>query len=84
MVSGGDETGGDVDGATTNSPTGHSPAGNPPAGKSPAGPSPGATGPQRPARSSRVIGLVAAVGFSLAMWAFIAMAVLGIILKVLG
>jgi hypothetical protein len=39
----------------------------------------------RPAtRSSRILGLLAAVGFSIAMWAFIAMAVLGLILKVIG
>jgi hypothetical protein len=39
----------------------------------------------RPAtRSSRILGLLAAVGFSIAMWAFIAMAVLGLILKVVG
>jgi len=35
-------------------------------------------------RSSRIVGLLAAVGFSLAMWAFIALAVLGVILKVVG
>ena len=35
-------------------------------------------------RSSRILGLLAAVGFSLAMWVFIAMAVLGLVLKVLG
>lgn len=34
-----------------------------------------------PRRSSRILGLVAAVGFSIAMWAFIAMAVLGLVLK---
>jgi hypothetical protein len=39
----------------------------------------------RPAnRSSRVLGLLAAVGFSIAMWVFIAMAVLGLVLKVVG
>jgi hypothetical protein len=39
----------------------------------------------RPAkRSSRVLGLMAAVGFSLAMWVFIAMAVLGLVLKIVG
>jgi hypothetical protein len=31
-----------------------------------------------------VVGLLAAVGFSLAMWAFIALAVLGVVLKILG
>ncbi len=35
-------------------------------------------------RSSRILGLLAAVGFSVAMWAFIAMAVLGLVLKVMG
>jgi hypothetical protein len=35
-------------------------------------------------RSSRILGLLAAVGFSLAMWVFIAMAVLGLVLKVIG
>jgi hypothetical protein len=35
-------------------------------------------------RSSRILGLLAAVGFSLAMWAFIAMAVLGLILKIVA
>jgi len=35
-------------------------------------------------RSSRILGLAAAVGFSVAMWAFIAMAVLGLILKIVG
>ena len=39
----------------------------------------------RPAtRSNRVLGLLAAVGFSIAMWAFIAMAVLGLVLKIMG
>ena len=38
----------------------------------------------RGGRSSRIVGLLAAVGFSLAMWAFIALAVLGVILKVAG
>ncbi|WP_394763575.1 hypothetical protein [Phenylobacterium sp.] len=40
--------------------------------------------PRPPTRSSRILGLVAAVGFSVAMWAFIGMAVLGLVLKVLG
>jgi hypothetical protein len=35
-------------------------------------------------RAGRILGLVAAVGFSLAMWAFIAMAVLGLVLKAVG
>ncbi len=40
---------------------------------------------QRPAsRRGRILGLLAAVGFSIAMWAFLAMAVLGLILKFLG
>lgn len=39
----------------------------------------------RPAsRSSRLLGLLAAVGFSIAMWAFIALAILGLVLKILG
>jgi hypothetical protein len=56
----------------------------PPQGESP-GPSGGSPGEgeRRPAgRSSRLLGLLAAVGFSIAMWAFIGMAVLGLILKV--
>ncbi len=41
--------------------------------------------PQTPAgRSRRVVGLLAAIGFSLAMWACIAMAALGLILKILS
>jgi hypothetical protein len=40
---------------------------------------------ERPrSRVGRVLGILAALGFSLAMWAFIAMAVLGLILKVVG
>lgn len=40
---------------------------------------------KRPAKpSSRLVGLLAAVGFSIAMWAFIAMAILGLVLKVMG
>jgi hypothetical protein len=35
-------------------------------------------------RSRRVVGLLAAIGFSLAMWACIAMAALGFILKILS
>jgi hypothetical protein len=65
----GDGIGGNVDGVTT------APA---------SGPTPGVAGPKRPPRSGRVVGLMAAVGFSLAMWAFIAMAVLGVVLKLLG
>jgi hypothetical protein len=39
----------------------------------------------RPAtRRGRILGLLAAVGFSIAMWAFLAMAVLGLILKFMG
>ena len=42
-------------------------------------------GDHQPAkRSSRILGLLAAVGFSLAMWVFIAMAVLGLVLKIIG
>ena len=37
---------------------------------------------QPPSRSNRVFGLLAAIGFSVAMWAFIGLAVLGLILKV--
>lgn len=33
-------------------------------------------------RTGRILGLLAALGFSLAMWAFIAIAVLGLVLKV--
>ena len=33
-------------------------------------------------RLGRILGLLAALGFSLAMWAFIAIAVLGLVLKV--
>ena len=41
-------------------------------------------GAPRPAnRSSRILGLLAAVGFSIAMWVFIAMAVLGLVLKII-
>jgi hypothetical protein len=35
-------------------------------------------------RSGRILGLLAAVGFSIAMWVFIAVAILGLILKVVG
>ena len=35
-------------------------------------------------RAVRLLGLLAALGFSLAMWAFIALAVLGLILKIAG
>lgn len=44
----------------------------------------GESEPRPATRSSRILGLLAAVGFSIAMWAFIAMAVLGLILKVVG
>ena len=38
---------------------------------------------ERPrSRTGRVLGLLAALGFSLDMWAFIALAVLGLVLKV--
>ena len=47
-------------------------------------PSTGEDGPRPPTRLARVLGLLAAVGFSLAIWAFIAVAVLGLVLKVLG
>jgi hypothetical protein len=53
--------------------------GGPEEGEGPAGDS------GRPrSRAGRVLGLLAAVGFSLAMWAFIAMAVLGLVLKAVG
>ncbi len=35
-----------------------------------------------PKRSNRIVGLLAAVGFSIAMWAFIGLAVLGLALKI--
>ena len=35
-------------------------------------------------RPRRVVGLLAAIGFSLAMWACIAMAALGFILKIMN
>jgi hypothetical protein len=44
----------------------------------------GESEPRPTKRSSRILGLLAAVGFSIAMWAFIAMAILGLVLKVLG
>jgi len=40
--------------------------------------------PRPVTRSNRILGLIAAVGFSVAMWAFIGMAVLGLVLKILG
>jgi cobalamin synthase len=48
-------------------------------------PSPKGESEGRPVtRSGRLLGLVAAVGFSIAMWVFIAVAVLGLVLKVIG
>jgi hypothetical protein len=44
----------------------------------------GESEPRPATRSSRILGLLAAVGFSIAMWAFIAMAVIGLILKIIG
>ena len=44
----------------------------------------GESEPSPAKRPSRILGLIAAVGFSLAMWLFIAMAVLGLALKVMG
>jgi hypothetical protein len=44
----------------------------------------GKSEPRPATRSSRILGLLAAVGFSIAMWVFIAVAVLGLILKVMG
>ena len=53
--------------------------------KPPADGQPGeARGPRPTSRSGRFLGLLAALGFSLAIWAFLAMAVLGLILKVMG
>jgi hypothetical protein len=38
---------------------------------------------ERPrSRTGRILGLLAALGFSLAMWAFIAIAILGLVLKI--
>jgi hypothetical protein len=54
----------------------------PPPGESRGTPQGGGHGPTK--RSSRILGLLAAVGFSLAMWVFIAMAVLGLVLKIVG
>jgi hypothetical protein len=48
------------------------------------GPPNGEDRPRPPTRKNRILGLLAAVGFSVAMWAFIAMAVLGLVLKILG
>jgi hypothetical protein len=46
---------------------------------------PHSEGERRPAtRSGRILGLIAAVGFSIAMWAFIGMAVLGLVLKIIA
>jgi hypothetical protein len=44
----------------------------------------GESEPRPATRSNRILGLLAAVGFSLAMWAFIAIAVIGLILKIVG
>lgn len=53
--------------------------------KPPADGQPGDSRGQRPtSRRGRFLGLLAALGFSLAIWAFLAMAVLGLILKVIG
>ena len=38
--------------------------------------------PPPPSRSNRLFGLLAAAGFSIAMWAFIALAILGLVLKI--
>jgi hypothetical protein len=40
--------------------------------------------PRRVSRPRRALGLLAAIGFSLGMWACIAMAVLGLVLKILS
>jgi hypothetical protein len=44
----------------------------------------GESEPRPATRSSRILGLMAAVGFSIAMWVFIAVAILGLVLKVMG
>jgi hypothetical protein len=44
----------------------------------------GESEPRPATRSNRILGLMAAVGFSLAMWVFIALAVIGLILKIVG
>ena len=44
----------------------------------------GESEPRPATRSNRILGLLAAVGFSITMWAFIAMAVIGLILKIVG
>jgi hypothetical protein len=42
-------------------------------------------GGERPrSRRARFLGLLAALGFSLAMWAFIALAILGLVLKIIA
>lgn len=41
-------------------------------------------GQTQTSRPRRFVGLLAAIGFSLAMWACIAMAALGLVLKILG
>ena len=44
----------------------------------------GESEPRPATRSNRILGLLAAIGFSIAMWAFIAMAVIGLLLKIIG
>ena len=70
---------GDVNGASMTPPTQGGAGGGADGGDDGAGDS------GRPrSRAGRILGLMAAVGFSLAMWAFIAMAVLGLVLKAVG
>ena len=47
-------------------------------------PPPDGEGERPRSRLGRALGIAAALGFSLLMWAFIAMAVLGLALKLLG
>lgn len=47
-------------------------------------PAPEEEGERPRSRLGRVLGIMAALGFSLLMWAFIAMAVLGLVLKLFG
>ena len=58
---------------------------NGPSGDGPTGQAPPEGQGDRPrSRLGRVLGIMAALGFSLLMWAFIAMAVLGLVLKLFG
>ena len=57
---------------------------NGPPGQPQPGQRPEVDGGRPRSRLGRVLGILAALGFSLLMWAFIAMAVLGLILKIFG